>query len=215
MLECSTTLKWMPPPQSPGYLQLPSSVPLKPLSSSSALTLLTLTLLSTGPEGGRRAASASESTPTSSPSPFASMRLNPLMETFDATTWIAFSRPVAFMVAFPPSSVRGLLIRTSSAYVPGQTTTVPPLGAAATAAPICENVAVPQLVPAAVGDPVGETYSVPGGLLPSAVDEAAAATSDTRAAALTATKNCNLALRLLPMPPPLARSTLDPIGAEH
>src|SRR2546430_16156138 len=114
------------------------------------------------------------------------------------------------MVASPRSSVRGLWTRRSSASARGQTTPAPPLGAAATAAPICENVAVPQLVPAAVGDPVGETYSVPGGLLPNAVDEDAAATSDTRVTAPTATRNRNLALLL--MLPPLARSTQDPTG---
>ena len=46
---------------------------------------------------------------------------------------------------------------TSSAYVPGQTTTVPQADAASTASWIEEKVAVPQLWPLFVGEPCVET----------------------------------------------------------
>jgi hypothetical protein len=46
-------------------------------------------------------------------------------------------------------------------YVPGQTTTVPPTGAAVTAALIDENVALSHESPDAEDVPVGDTKSAP------------------------------------------------------
>jgi hypothetical protein len=115
--------------------------------------------------------------PTSRPSPFAFTSLNPRTVTSDETTWIAFSRPVASIVAFWPISVSGFWMRTSSAYVPGQTTTTPPSGAAATASAMCEKPAVPQFLPGFDGEPWVETYSVaaPCSSLPAAASDGAAA----------------------------------------
>ena len=94
--EFSTPFKWMPPPQSPGYLQLPSA---KPSSSSQACTCSIISFLSTGLDGGNSPKSAAESIPTRSPSPLALISRNPRTFTSEATIWIAFSRPVASIVA--------------------------------------------------------------------------------------------------------------------
>ena len=83
--------------------------------------------------------------------------VKPTTVTCDATTWIAFSSPVASIVAAGPTRVSGFLMMTSSAYVPGHTTTVTPAGAAATAALIDVKVALRHDHPAPDDEASGDT----------------------------------------------------------
>ena len=88
----------MPPPQSPAYLQLPFSVPLKPLSLPRAATWSIDTWPITSP-GGSCGKSASMSMPTKIPSPLAFLMVNPSTDTFEETIQIPFSSPAALIVA--------------------------------------------------------------------------------------------------------------------
>ena len=101
IVDSVTTLKWIPPPQSPGYLQLLFSVPLKPLSSFIARTWSRCTSLSTGEADGSMLPSVlMSSTPTRKPSPFAFLAVMPLIHTCEATTCTPFSKPRASIVAW-------------------------------------------------------------------------------------------------------------------